>query len=768
MKATRQRSTAIARFRSSEFKLAAAAAGSTERPFEGIAYNGGIMAPTLIYENRRVDGPVVVDLDTLKFHNQQRPVLDDHDDTTDGLIGRTTSIEIRNYTMPISGVLYTQKTRTRDLLAANRGGHEWQLSVGLDSFTLERVPAGKSVMVNARRFIGPLNVLRHAYMTDVSFVAVGGDDTTWAKIAAKRARSRARLDASASSKGSAMTFEEWLKANYPELDFGTLSEADQKQYRDEFAAVDQDDEGDDNADDEGDADELTKEEKQAALAAARRRKQKAKKEAARAKASRSTNRNKRRPIGTDGASIDEVIDRALARRDRFDRLEAARVSKIEALANGNDALAQRAIKEGWSSDKFELALLRAGRSSHSGATSQSADDEAQVMEAALLINSSHFRQDRLKEFYTEQVLNRAMAGRYRGFSMVECGDRLIRRAGMNYDGSRNQKGHMEAVRDASNRLRASGFTGLNLANILENVADKVLIDAYQAVETKWQEFCAIRSLSDFKIHSQYALDPTNVFKKVGVQGDFAQMQFSDRKYSLQAESFGLRLKVDYQTWRNDDMGAINDRVSAVGQLGASTIDMVAHVLLMLGINNASLFHANNKNYDATAACAFGIAGLTFAEKMWANQVRPNGTPLGVSPQTLLVGTALTTAAGQVYKSDRLNEAGTTDRTKGAANPFVSKYSPVTDPYLNNTLLKDLTGDVPAALSHQDDGLWMLLARQGNNAPLHVGFLDGQQSPKVEVINNQSELVGFELMAALHFGVGYGDPKLASAFNPNAA
>jgi hypothetical protein len=145
--------------------------------------------------------------------------------------------------------------------------------------------------------------------------------------------------------------------------------------------------------------------------------------------------------------------------------------------------------------------------------------------------------------------------------------------------------------------------------------------------------------------------------------------------------------------------------------------------------------------------------------------------LGVSPQNLFVGTALKTQAGQVFTSTKLNDvfgSAATAKQAPSDNPHQGKYKPNTDPYLNNTLLKNSTSGKAEPFPVQDDGLWLMTAKQGNNAPFHVGFLDGNQSPKVEVIQNQSEMIGFELAAGLHFGVGFGDPLLAMAFDPNNA
>ena len=159
---------------------------SLVRRFSGIAYTGGIMHPSVTIDGVIKAMDVILDLDSLTIPDQVRPVLDDHDESTDGLIGQTALVARRGRELVISGKLYGWKLRAKQILAAARAGHVWQLSVGTDGFTLDDVAAGQAVTVNGQTFRGPVKVARGAYLTDFSFVAVGADDRTSAVIAARR------------------------------------------------------------------------------------------------------------------------------------------------------------------------------------------------------------------------------------------------------------------------------------------------------------------------------------------------------------------------------------------------------------------------------------------------------------------------------------------------------------------------------------------------------------------------------------------------------
>jgi hypothetical protein len=159
------------------------------RRFTGCAYTGGVMYPSLTVNGVTTCGPVVLDLESLRVESQSVPVLDDHDESTDGTIGRTLSIMNSGRRLDVKGVVYPRKLRSHGIIFANDAGHRWQLSVGTDQFSVEKIASGRSIDVNGRTFTGPLDVIRGAYLTDLSFVAVGGDDRTSATIAASRRRS---------------------------------------------------------------------------------------------------------------------------------------------------------------------------------------------------------------------------------------------------------------------------------------------------------------------------------------------------------------------------------------------------------------------------------------------------------------------------------------------------------------------------------------------------------------------------------------------------
>jgi phage major head subunit gpT-like protein len=66
-------------------------------------------------------------------------------------------------------------------------GFAWQASVGADVMRHQKVAAGESVTVNGQTFMGPVRIVKASRLREVSFVTLGADDATSARIAAEEA-----------------------------------------------------------------------------------------------------------------------------------------------------------------------------------------------------------------------------------------------------------------------------------------------------------------------------------------------------------------------------------------------------------------------------------------------------------------------------------------------------------------------------------------------------------------------------------------------------
>ncbi len=109
----------------------------------------------------------------------------------------------------------------------------------------------------------------------------------------------------------------------------------------------------------------------------------------------------------------------------------------------------------------------------------------------------------------------------------------------------------------------------------------------------------------------------------------------------------------------------------------------------------------------------------------------DGKPIGIMPAILLVPTALSAMATQLYKSVELRD--TTASTKyPIANPHQGKFRTEVSRYLTNS---HYTGYSSKA--------WYLLADPGDLPVIEVAFLNGQESPTIETAEADFSVLGIK-------------------------
>lgn len=165
-----------------EFVSAAAADGMPAGPrkFSIEAYTGAAIRQGWSAE------PIVIDLAGMKF-NQRIPIVMGHEYTLGSILGQATSVRAENGRLYVDGEILAESELARQVTALAEKGFAWQASVGADVMRHQKVAAGESVTVNGQTFIGPVRIVKASKLREVSFVTLGADDATSARIAAEEA-----------------------------------------------------------------------------------------------------------------------------------------------------------------------------------------------------------------------------------------------------------------------------------------------------------------------------------------------------------------------------------------------------------------------------------------------------------------------------------------------------------------------------------------------------------------------------------------------------
>lgn len=679
------------------FELIEAAEGDTTKTkrFTMRAYTGGrLMLGNFAY-------PVVVDLAGIKTSGSSRPILRDHNPAQ--IVGHTTAIEVKGNvqsSLNLTGQISAANEHAREVQESAANGFPWQASIGAKAERMVFVDKGEKVQANGRTFTGPLYVTRKSVLGEVSFVALGADE----------GGASATVEAT-TRRGIAMNkFEKWLSAIGFAL--ADLTEDQESHLRAKFDA-EQSAEGDtlqagamDDTIQAGDGDE--------------------------------------EPLSAvEQGRLDAAAD-------------VERITAVRTLTASTPELTARAIRDGWSSERTELEVLRATRPTaedvRAGSSGGAGDMNAAAIEASLMIGCGIAPDVVAAQGYNEEAMNLAASREYRGFTLHSMFGNCIRAAGGVVPRSSKSNDFIRAAFVADRELKAAGgFSTLSVTNILENVANKSLIAAYESIETTWANICAVRSYTDFKVNSRYRLDSQGAFKKVAADGELKHLELADAKYTNSLSTYGAMLSLTRQDIINDDLDSFLQIPQMLGRLSALRIEEAVYVLLLS--NPSSHFAAGNGNLQTGAGSALSITSLTSVKQDFREFVQ-DGKPILSSPRTLLVGAALEQTARNLLNEATIiatDMSATTDSTAPARNPHVGTLPGglVVSPYLNNTSILDESG---AAITGQSATIWFVFGDPNVRAAMAIGFLNGQQTPTIESADTDFNTLGVSSRAYHDFGV----------------
>jgi hypothetical protein len=426
----------------------------------------------------------------------------------------------------------------------------------------------------------------------------------------------------------------------------------------------------------------------------------------------------------------QIREDALAETNRIAAIRrqcAGRFPQIEA----------DAIRDGWTEQQTELAVLRGRRPTAPAVHVPDNHVTSEVLEAACFLSAGLAN---LEQSYQPQTIDRA-ARRYRGGIGLQ--ELLLEAAWANGYTGRNFRDSRAVLQSAFGQSLEAEFSTVDIGGILSNVANKFLLEGFFSVERTWRNICAVRNVNDFKTVTSYRLVGKDQYELVAPTGEIKHGTLGEEKYTNKADTYGLMLSIDRRDIINDDLGAIT---TVPQKLGRGSGLKINDIFWSTFLANSLFFTAGNKNYLAGATTVASIDGLTAAEQAFMDQVDTDGKPVGVMPAIMLVPTALSAIASQLYRSLELRD--TTANTKfPVANPHQGKFRVEVSRYLANS---QYTGNSAKA--------WYLLAEPSDLPVIEVAFVNGQESPTIESAQADFNVLGVQMRGYHDFGVALQDPR----------
>lgn len=659
-----------------EITLAAAEGDgeSSVRRFTGTAYTGSKV---------EVNGwpyPIVVDLSGMKVSKKPRPILRDHQ--RDQIVGHTETIEVSPRSVYVEGLLSGANAHAQEVIAASDSGFPWQMSIGPRVTKAVFLEDGEVAVVNGRKVSGPCYLLRETTLQEISFVALGADDNTSASVAASAASTTIGV--------LTMKFDAWLT----EKGFGDGAELSEKQLATLKAAFD-------------------------------------KESAPPETAAPSTGSAS---LAASTATLDEIVETQRKNKERcgaITKLASQFISERPGMVDQIDALARLAIAGTDSPDAFELKVRRELLPATGGITGRRSDTQlnGRVIEAALCSNG---KLADIEKKFDQQTLELAEKHYPNGIGLAELILMAARENGCTHLSVNNTREVLMAAFLPEARL--SAFSTISLPGILSNVANKFLVDAFNAVESEWRKITAMRSVRNFQQVTSYSLTGGFTYESLGPSGELKHATVGQETYTNQADTYGKIFSITRRDIINDDLGAFAAIPRKLGRGGALKINEVFWATFL---NNLAFFTTSRDNFDNSAGTAFSAESLANADVMFRMQTDPDGQPLGAIPKILLVPPALRVPAMRLMNSTLTAR----DTDAGSSNPFAGMFSVVSSQYMANA---SYTGSSSAA--------WYLLADPNDIPVIETAFLGGREAPIVESADADFNTLGIQIRAYHDFGV----------------
>ncbi len=547
--------------------------------------------------------PVVVDLAGMEIPDSV-PLLTNHENRTGSRVG-VVQAKVEGDGLVIEGEILSTSGQAQGIVEQAKAGADWQLSIGAEVLESELVRTRR--MVNGRMQTGPFYHVRKSVLREVSVVAVGADMSTRMRVAASF-----NLYG-----GKTMEFEQWLKEHGIEVE--GLDEDRKAQLKAAFEA------GEEPPQEEPQKEPEAKPEAKKVQAAAGRR----------------------------NAAVQAVAD-ARAEAEGAIGVERERVAAIQDICAGEFPRIERdAIRGGWTVEETSQKVLKAMRENRpqadlhiSVSRDRGREFDTKTVEAALCLRAG-IEDETLVKSYGEQVVE--MAYHDRDISLQQIFVECARLEGV------------PVPRTFGNDTIRAAFSTVSLPGILNNVANKKLLRAFQAQPVVATRLCTEGELNDFKESERYRMSDVGDLLPVAQDGELKHGGVTEEKATNQIGTFGKIFALTRQMIYNDDLGAFLKVPEGMGARAARKIDQLFFERLLS--NPGSLFSTGHGNYKEGADTVLGIDSLGVAVQMFMDQTDADGQPIAVAPRFLLVPTALKMTGRELLNSTMLLSVGSTDKQR---------------------------------------------------------------------------------------------------------
>ena len=398
------------------------------------------------------------------------------------------------------------------------------------------------------------------------------------------------------------------------------------------------------------------------------------------------------------------------------KAERDRVAMIKAVCKGEfPEIEAKAISEGWQKDQLNEAVLAAFRAKQPTADvnitiKKENAMNAKHLEAALSLRAGIDGDSLAKEFGDQvgEAAQKDMDMPLRSV-LAEC---------MRLEG-------IEPPRSFDNAAIKAAFSTVSVPGILSNVANKKLMQAYNAQPIIATKLCTTGDLTDFKENQRFRLTDIGDLQAVGADGEIKDGAVGEEMATNQLETYAKKFCLTRKMIINDDLGAFLKVPTSMGNRAARLVDQLFFKRLLANpttTDGKALFSNAHKNLVSGASSALSADSLKKAMQLFMDQTFADGQPISVEPSILLVPTALRFLAQELTQGATFMMAGGAENVvKPALNVIAQQnLQVISSPYLGN-----------AKYPGSSEASWYLFGKPGTVDTFEIGYLKGKRTPTVE-------------------------------------
>ena len=640
----------------------------------GIAYSGGKM---------NLPGwkhPVVVDLAGMIIPDTV-PLLANHENKIDARVG-IISASVKDNALEITGEIVSENQDAQNIVAQSKAGANWQLSIGADVKECELVQGKREV--NGQEVEGPFYHIKKSVLREVSIVAVGADAHTILKVTAK---------------------------------FNITNPNEREGEKKIMAEETKDPQGVTAA---AEAAKTEPEKKVEAAAPAKAEPEKKVEAAAPAPAEQEKKTDTAKAEAVPAAITAGVTDVTATAREAAVaavKAERERVSAIQSICNGEfPEIEKEAISSGWTPEVVTQKVLETIRAERPTAnvnisvkTAPEGGELRKTIEAAMCLRVG-VSADQLEKSYGAQTVEAGMRDMDMPLRqlLIEC---------MKLDGIPYSRGF-------DNETIRAAFSSVSLPGILSNVANKKLLQSYEAQPIIATKLSSTGDLNDFKENDRYRLTDVGDLLPIAADGEIKDGGLIEESAKNQLDTYGKKFCLTRKMIINDDLGAFMKVPVAMGNRAARLIDQLFFSRLLKNPtqqDGKALFSTAHRNLLSGATSALSADSLKKAIQLYLDQVDADGQPIAVEPRFLLVPTALKHLAIELTQGATLIMSGTDNAVRPALNVLADeRLQVVSSPYLGNS-----------AYEGASQTGWYLFGDPKTVDTWEIGYLKGKRTPTVE-------------------------------------